>query len=107
MYRDGVAADARMVIVDVKPDGNVEFMARTCQGCPVEYLAGATVGLPAWLRLSYSGSHFSATAQPADQSRTIDLGSVDVTMPNIMTGFAVTSHDPSQIAVGVFQNLTP
>jgi hypothetical protein len=107
MIRDGTAANARMVIVDVKPDGNVEFMARTCEGCPVQYIAGADVGLPAWLNLRYNGTHFTAQAQPADKSRTVDLGSVDVTMPNLAPGFAVTSHDPGQIAIGIFQNLLP
>jgi hypothetical protein len=104
MYRDGVAANAAMVILDVKPDGGVEFMARQCTGCPVTYLGGANVGAPAWLRLAHIGSTFTATAMPADRSRTIDLGGVTVPMNSILAGFAVTSHDPSQVATGIFNN---
>jgi hypothetical protein len=104
MYRDGLAANAAMVIVDLKPDGGVEFMARLCTGCAVTYLGGANVGAPAWLRLAHTGTTFSATVMSADRTVSIDLGSVSVPMSVILPGFAVTSHDQSQIAVGVFNN---
>jgi hypothetical protein len=105
MYRDGVApsAQAPMVILDLKPDGGVEFMARPCFGCAVMFLAGTNVGAPAWLRLSHSGtSTFSATVTSKDLTRTVDLGSVTVPMNTLAPGYAVTSHDPTKIAVGVF-----
>ena len=43
----------------------------------------------------------------ADGSLMVDLGAVYVPMSVNLPGFAVTSDDPSQIAVGIFDNLRP
>jgi len=104
MYRDGIAPGAMMVILDVKPDGGVEFMARQCTGCAVTYLGGTNLGVPVRLRLAHAGSTFSATVTSADKSQTVDLGSVSVPMSVVLPGLAVTSHDPSTTATGVFNN---
>lgn len=104
MYRDGLAPDAAMVILDLKPDGGVEFMARQCAGCAVTFLGSTDIGVPAWFRLTHAGTTFSATVMSADKSRSVDLGSVTVPMSVILPGLAVTSHDPSQTAVGIFSN---
>jgi hypothetical protein len=102
MYRDGLAPDAAMVMVGLKPDGNVEFIARLCTGCEVTHQAGATIGVPAWLQLERRYSTFSAWVRSADGSRRVDLGSVPVPMSVMIPGLAVTSQDASQIAVGIF-----
>ena len=104
VYRDGLAPGAAMVILDLKPDGGVEFMARQCAGCAVTYLGGANVGVPAWLRLTHAGTTFSANVMSADKSSSVNLGSVSVPMSVILPGLAVTSHDPSQTAVGIMSN---
>jgi len=104
MYRDGLAPDAAMVILDLKPDGAVEFMARQCTGCAVTFLGSTNIGVPAWFRLTHTGTTFSATVMSADKSRSVDLGSVTVPMSVILPALAVTSHDPSQTAVGIFSN---
>jgi hypothetical protein len=96
-----------MVILDLKPDGGVEFMARPCAGCAVTFLAGTDIGVPAWLRLTHTGTTFSATVLSADQSRSVDLGSITVPMSVILPALVVTSHDPSHTAVGIFSNARP
>src|SRR5204863_6662807 len=54
------SADAASVILDVKPSGEVEFMARSCAGCETTYLAGAFTTLPVYLSLTNSGSTYTA-----------------------------------------------
>jgi hypothetical protein len=51
MFRSGASADAATVVIDVKPDGGVELLARNSNGGSTGYLGGTTVTLPAWLRL--------------------------------------------------------
>lgn len=51
MSRDGTAENAATVILDTRPDGNIEFMARLCAGCGVQFLGTAKVTLPAELIL--------------------------------------------------------
>jgi hypothetical protein len=106
IYRDGLSPDAATVILDVKPDGGVEFMARTCGGCAMQFIAGATVTLPAFLDLRRSGIDSTLTFNAAvvsgtGQTRT-DLGSINVPMSRLMGGNAVTSHHPNHIATAVF-----
>jgi hypothetical protein len=48
----------------------------------------------------------SAEARPSNQSQVFDLGSVEVPMTTPLSGVAVTSHDPSQLARGLFANPT-
>src|SRR4029077_15724927 len=48
--------DSPTVILDVKPDGGVEFMARTTWGGDMTFLDGlpaASPGFPVWLDLSW------------------------------------------------------
>ena len=68
MVRDGLAANAMFMIVDVKPNSEVEFMARLCTGCETQYLGGATVTLPAELIIERAGSTFSVYVSPPSSS---------------------------------------
>ena len=47
-----VAPNGRRVILDVKPDGGLEFMARTNDGGSMSFIAGASASFPVWLRLT-------------------------------------------------------
>src|SRR5207248_2529087 len=44
------------VILDVRPTGDIEFMARPKQGADTMYLAGTAHELPVWLKLAVSGT---------------------------------------------------
>jgi hypothetical protein len=99
------AANARRVILDVKPDGGLEFMARTDDGALMSFVAGASASFPVWLRLSEHGAQFTGEMS-ADGATWTTLGTVTMTNPTtIVTGFAVTSHDPSVPNTAVFDNV--
>jgi hypothetical protein len=104
MFRDGLAADAAQVILDVKPDGGVEFMARPVTGGDVAFLAGTNVALPVLLRLERNGSTFTASVSTNGGSF-LPVGSVVVQMPDALeAGVAVTSHDSTHLTRGVFDD---
>jgi hypothetical protein len=104
MLRDGFAPNAAHVILDVRPTGDVEFMARPCPGCQTMFIAGTKVTLPAFFSLLWSGSTVSAHVTSGDMSQRIDLGSVTITIAEPRIGYAVTSQDTSQLATVVFDN---
>jgi hypothetical protein len=105
IVRDGLAPDAPTVILDVKPDGGIEFMARMCAGCPATFIAGTQIGVPARLRLSRDDNGmFSASVLSDDLSQTVNLGSVTVPMASPEGGYAVTSHDTTRLARGIFDD---
>jgi len=49
-------ANAAHVILDVRPGGDVEFMARQCTGCATTFLSTAHVGFPALFRITRHGN---------------------------------------------------
>jgi hypothetical protein len=100
-----VAPDAPRVILDVKPDGGIEFMARSTAGAPMAFVAGSTSSFPAWLRLTRAGDVFTGEISPDGQAWTI-VGSVTVPMAAAVAGgFAVTSHDSTALNGAVFDNV--
>jgi hypothetical protein len=105
MYRDSLAPGAATVILDVKPDGGVEFMARLCTNCEMTFIGGAQVSNPVFLFLSRNpDGSFSASADNGNPATHVDLGSVVVPMSSPFAGYAVTSHDPGRTATAVFEH---
>ena len=109
MVRDGLASNAVNMILDVKPSGEVEFMARECESCETQYLAGATVTLPADLYIRRRGSTFDALVGEYGHGTSGVppqlVGSV--TLPvgdSVEVGFAVTSHDTTKLAGAAFDH---
>jgi len=106
MIRDGLDPGAPAVIVDVKPGGGIEFMARSCAGCEMSFIAGGQVNGPAVQLLLVRNADGSISAGAGDGSgnpaTSLSLGTVNVPMANPIQGYAVTSHDPSRTAKAVF-----
>ena len=104
MFRDTFDANAAHVMLDVKPDGGVEFMARLCGGCATTVIASTNMTFPLYLSLDKQGSTYSATvyAGHPGHSPGISLGSVTLGMSQPYTGFAVTSHDSNALTTAVF-----
>jgi hypothetical protein len=102
MVRDGLAADAPSVILDAKPDGGIEFMARLCGGCETTFLAGTQVIFPAFLSLRRVGPTFTASVFTEDPDDGETVGTVTVPMTTPTPGLAVTSHDPARTTTAVF-----
>ena len=65
-----VSPNAARVILDVKPDGGIEFMARPSAGAPTTFVAGSTLSFPVWLRLTRAGDLFTGEISPDGQAWT-------------------------------------
>jgi len=100
MARDTLDANAAHVVLDVRPGGDVEFMARKCTGCDTTFLGTAHVSFPAVLRMTRHGNTYEAFVLSNGPAQS--LGTVDVPMAQPIAGYAVTSHDTANIATAVF-----
>jgi hypothetical protein len=99
------AANARRVILDVKPDGGLEFMARPNDGGSMLFIAGASASFPVWLKLTLNGDVYTGEMS-ADGATWTTVGSVTMPMPStFVTGLAVTSHDPATLNTAQFDNV--
>jgi hypothetical protein len=104
MIRSSTDAGAASVIVDVKPDGGIEFMARSWQDGPTMYYGGMATSGPVWLLLMRKGSTFYAYAAQ-DGNGWTSLGTVSIDLPaTVLGGFAVTSHTTQQLNTATFDN---
>jgi len=104
MLRESTAADAAHVILDVEPSGNVEFMTRKSTGAATNYLAGTTVALPAWLKLSRIGATIvGSVSNDGIAWRQVGVTTASATLG--LTGMAVTSH-ATTLNTSLFDNVT-
>ena len=109
MIRDTTAAGAAHVLLDVKPDGEIEFMTRTADGQPTTFVAGGFQAMPTWLKLARTGQTYTGSIS-MDGTSWSEVGSV--TLPAStnfsfgMAGLAVTSHDPGAVTTAMFDSIT-
>jgi hypothetical protein len=98
--------DSARVVLDAKPGGGLEFMARSSTGASMSFIAGAPASFPVWLRLQRTGARIEGAMSPDGQSWT-PVGSIDMTLPDgIFAALAVTSHDPGALNDARFDHVT-
>jgi hypothetical protein len=108
MIRESVDAGAPSVILDVKPNGELEFMARYAAGSPTTYLGGApTPGQNVWLTLTIDAGGVIRASYSMDGTTWTALGSVILTARNstLLAGLAETSHDSKVLNGGLFDHV--
>ena len=101
MIRDGLERNATFVILDMKPNGELEFMQRFSPGGDVTYLGGAVVGFNTWIRLvRHEPTDLATVTAEVSPDGVIwsTLGSTFVNMYQaVEVGVVVTSHDVTQL----------
>ena len=97
-----------MVILDVRPNGAIEFMARSSANGPMTFIGGTQMSFPVWLKIARIALQNSFTAFVSSDGQNWQyVANVRVTMPSaISAGLAVTSHDTSAINTSVFDHVT-
>jgi len=107
MFRQSLDPSSLQVILDRKPSGELEFMARFGTGDSTTFITGASSASPTWLRITRSGSQFTAF-QSADGATWSEVGSISVASAglHLLAGLAVTSHDSSVLNTSVFDHVT-
>ena len=102
----GLAPDEARVILDVRPEGNIEFMARLADGSAMSFLSGTSTTIPVWLQLVRAGDQFTGSIS-SDGSAWTPIGSVGVSLPaTLSAGLAVTSHDVTVLNTSTFDNVS-
>lgn len=105
MLRSSTSAIAADVILDAKPDGSIEFMARPADGGATAYLGGAAATFPAWLKLVRRGSATTGYVS-ADGTTWTAVGVATTSIGSAArVGLAVTSHDAAVAARAAFDNV--
>jgi hypothetical protein len=104
MMRASLDPSAPQVILDVRPNGGVEFMTRSAQNGSTTDVANATQTAPTWLKLVRSGS--TATGYVSRDGATwSQVGSTTTSVgASPMIGLAVTSHDATVAATATFDS---
>jgi hypothetical protein len=102
MIRQSTSPSAPHVILDVRPNGFIEFMTRGSVGGSTRYVAGSLLSQP-WLKLSRSGSTVTA-AVSADGTSWTTLGTVPLSGAALI-GLAVTSHDATILNQAAFDHV--
>jgi hypothetical protein len=106
MIRETTAAGASNVLLDVKPGGGVEFLARTSTGGSTAYVAGASNAAPVWLKLVRAGTTITGYTS-TDGTTWTAVGNVTVSMAaNVSMGLAVCSHTTSALNTSTFANVS-
>jgi len=105
MLRESLAAESAFVILDVKPNGGIEFMVRPGTGADTQFLATAAATTPVWLKLTVDNAT-TVTAWIGEEVNTwVAIGSATLPIGSWaapLAGLAVTSHDISQLNIAVF-----
>jgi len=104
MFRQTLDPSSLQVILDRKPGGELEFMARFGFGEQTSYIGGAANA--SWLRLTKSGTQFTAFQSPDGASWT-EIGSISVPAAGLtmLAGLAVTSHDTAALNISALDNV--
>ena len=102
----GLAPDGARVILDAKPDGGIEFMARFADGQAMSFIGGAGAPFPIWMKLSRAADQIAGSFSQNGSTWTT-VGAVTMALPDATSmGLAVTSHDPGVLNSATFDNIS-
>jgi autotransporter-associated beta strand protein len=98
MIRETLNANSKHAVMDVRPDGGVEFIRRITAGANSVSTGGATLLNPHWVKLVRSGSTFTAYRSKDGGNWTL-VGTETIAMnETVYIGIATCSHNTSTIA---------
>jgi hypothetical protein len=105
MLRSATTSGAADVILDVRPNGSLEFMTRPFAGAATSWLSGGTQTTPTWLKLTRIGTSVTGYVS-ANGTAWTQVGNTNMATGSALLGLAVTSHDATRLTTAVFDNLT-
>jgi hypothetical protein len=105
MIRAGLDPSAAHVLINVRPNGSIEFLSRASQGATTNSVPKALQSPPAWLKLVRAGSVVTGYVSSNGSSWT-QVGSTSVNLgASPYVGLAVTSHDTSLLNTANFDSV--
>ena len=110
MLRGSTAASSPSAILDVKPDGGIEFMVRYADAEPTIYIGGAEVvaGAPVLLKLTRTSMNqvFASYSLDGVSWNQVASSTVPFASPEVLAGLAVTSHEPAILNTALFDQVS-
>jgi hypothetical protein len=107
MLRSALAAGSAHVLLDVRPNGSIEFISRAATGAATTFIAGEAQPPPASLSLTRSGTTFAGGRSPDAASSTL-VGSTNVALaakaPEDLTTSSPNLAVPPQKTIGSSPN---
>jgi hypothetical protein len=100
MFRQTLSPDSPHVILDMQPDGSIEFMQRSVAGGETTFIAGAPAGSHYWA-LHLSRSNGTVTAFVCGGT-CLTIGVTSFPDGPAFVGAVITSHDPAVLNHGGF-----
>jgi hypothetical protein len=104
----GYGSGFETVILDIRPNGVIEFMARPTPGGNMQFLAGSAASLPVWLKIERRGDQLTGLMSPDGHDwQVVGVTSVSFSSPSRgapSAGLAVTSHDTSSLNTATFDH---
>jgi hypothetical protein len=111
MIRQSLDPGSAQVILDVKPNGGIEFMARSSSDATTTFIGGGFVlPFPVWLMLTRetgtAESLITAFEYDPASAAWIQVGWTKIQItPEALVGLAVTSHDTTTLNTSVFDTI--
>jgi hypothetical protein len=105
MLRQSTTAGSAHVLLNLRPDGNVELLSRASNGAATSFVAGSAAAFPRWLRLARSGDSITASISQ-DGGAWTTVGSITVSFAGGLAGLAVTSHDAAVTTKATFDTVS-
>ena len=103
MIRESLAADAANVFALVTPASGVGVQQRPAPGALTTFTSGPWgAGIPHWVRLVRTGDVIVASVSANGTTWTTVATHTVPMSATVLVGFAVTSHDNTQLSTGVF-----
>jgi hypothetical protein len=93
------------VILDIKPDGGIEFMTRPSAGASTTFVTGGALPPQSWIKLTRLGMTITGSVS-LDGLTWTAVGSVTLPPTPVYVGLVVTSHDDTATAEGVFSQVS-
>ena len=105
MIRASTASNAAHAFMLVSSGKGLAFQRRTAAGAATTHTSGGSGTAPRWVRLSRAGNVIAASVS-ADGANWTPVGSDTFAMPaDVLVGLAVSSHNTSVLATGVFDGV--
>jgi regulation of enolase protein 1 (concanavalin A-like superfamily) len=102
MIRDSMDATSAQVIINVKPNGGVEFMRREQTSGSSEFIAGGTTTFPAYVSIAIASRSVSGFICDSNRQCTLVGTTTAALSPTSSIGLAVVSHNPAVLTTAVF-----
>jgi endonuclease/exonuclease/phosphatase family metal-dependent hydrolase len=107
MIRETLNANSAHALLNLKPDGNLEFITRPITGGATDFLDSASQPPPAWIKLTRVGSQVTAS-RSANGTTWTQIGSpITLAIANTAyIGLVVSAHDNTTLNTSTFDNVT-